>query len=94
MKPEHLGYIPFFLSESDPRPAAEQIGEKYVGGWRPFYGFQLSLDDMTLKYPEDPPMKPLASTQLRNEHIFYYEHSWVLILQEDDPENWQIARLD
>jgi hypothetical protein len=34
------GLIPGFLDERDPRPAKEQIAEKYLGGWLPLPGGQ------------------------------------------------------
>lgn len=91
---EHLGYIPTFLSEVDPRPAKEQFDDNYRhgGGWRPFTGFKLDLETMTLSFSEDPPMLPLAVGRLRGEKIFVYPHAWVLIIQADD--SWEIARMD
>jgi len=92
MTPEHLGYLPSFLSESDPRPAAAQINERYVyGGWSPFEGFKMTKDK-GLSYPGDPTYKPLACTWLRDELILYYQHSWVAILQKDG--SFEVARLD
>lgn len=37
MTVEQLGYIPLFFAADDPRPAAEQLNERYAhgGGWRP-----------------------------------------------------------
>lgn len=37
-----LGYIPYFLSENDQRPAKEQFVERYVGGWHPLRGSRRS----------------------------------------------------
>lgn len=90
---DHLGYIPTFLNEDDPRSAKEQFNANYVyGGFSPFTGFSLDLERMILTYPEDPPMPPLAFTQLHKELIFVYEHAWVLILQPDN--SWEVARMD
>lgn len=88
----HLGYIPSFLSEADPRPAKEQFEENYsFGGWQPMKGFKLNKD-MSLKYPGDPPMKPWAEATLRQELIYVYQSGWVMILQPD--MSFEVARLD
>jgi hypothetical protein len=52
--PEGLGYLPSFLSESDPRPAAAQIDENYAhgGGFSPFSGFIMVGDNIV--YPGSP----------------------------------------
>lgn|SRR5215472_12346674 len=89
--PDHLGFIPSFLSEHDPRPAAEQFRENYIGGWTSFKGFKL-LPNGTLKYPGDPFIPPLFKSQLRDETITVYAHAWVMITQADG--TWEVARLD
>lgn len=91
--PEDLGFIPMFLSENDPRSAKEQIHGNYQhgGGWSKFDGFVLN-DDKSISYPGDPPQYPYAMTLFRDELIFVYPSSWVLILQKDD--SFEIARID
>ena len=89
--PDMLGYIPTFLHESDPRPAAQQIAAHYVGGWDPFPGFKLG-ERQQLIYPGDPPMSPLFMSTLREETIFFYDHAWLRIVQPDD--TWEVSRLD
>lgn len=88
----HLGYIPSFLSENDPRPAREQIIDNYVGGWLSFKGFVLQSDGLTLKYPGDPALLPLWQAELRDETIVVYQHAWVMIKQKDG--SFEVARLD
>ena len=87
-----LGYIPMFLFEDDPRPAAEQFNERYAhgGGWQPMDKWKLSGDQ--IKYPGDPPYHPVARGQLRGETIWVYPHSWVCIVQPDG--SFQVARMD
>ena len=89
----HLGYIPLWLSDLDPRPAREQLdqGYRHGGGWQPFHGFSL-LEDNSIQYPGDPPLKPLADAKLRKETIMFYQHSWVGIIQPD--RSFEIARMD
>ena len=92
--PDDVGLIPGMLDADDPRPAHEQLDSGYPhgGGWRPFKGFAFNHDRLTLKYPGDPVMKPLAMMQLREEIILVYPHAWVLILQ---PTNtYEICRMD
>jgi hypothetical protein len=96
--PEHLGFIPEFLSNDDPRPAVEQIHERYAhgGGWTPFKGFEFHADK-SLRYPGDPTMRPLAVGFLRpgtstEESIYVYESGWTLVERLDG--TWEIARLD
>lgn len=90
---QHLGYIPFFLNLDDPRSAKEQINENYqFGGWNPKLTEWTMDDTQALSYPNDPPMRPLARTKLRDETIIFYPHSWVCILQPDG--SFEVDRLD
>ena len=91
---DFIGFIPDFLSEADPRPAAEQFNERYAhgGGWRPFKGFILDTDTMNIQYPEDPPYAPVARIDLRDEQIYIYPHAWVMIYR--NPTDFEIARMD
>jgi len=90
---EHLGYLPNFLYEEDPRTAKEQFDDRYRfgGGWVPFEGFKL-LSSGELKYPGDPPMPIVAEVKLRDETIRLYTHSWVVIIQKDG--TYEVARMD
>jgi hypothetical protein len=90
---EHIGEIPRWLSEDDPRPAAQQLDSAYGhgGGWDPFVGFRLRGDN-SLKYPGDPPLQPIAEMNLRDELILIYEHSWVVVIQPD--RTFEACRMD
>ena len=90
---EMLGYIPQFFSESDPRPAAEQLDEAYShgGGWSPMPKWRMSHDGI-ITYPGDNPLKPIAMAMLRNETIYVYQHAWVGIVQPD--KSYQVSRVD
>jgi hypothetical protein len=92
-RPEHVGWIPAFLFEHDPRPAKEQIDTNYQhgGGWHSMTGFKMDKNNV-LKYPEDPPMFPIADAWLRDEHILIYNHAWVAIVQKDG--SFDVARID
>ena|ERR1700761_2586873 len=87
----HLGYIPDFLNVLDPRPAKEQFAEKYISGWSPFKG-HTKMEDDSLQYPGDPPMKPMWKAKLRDETIIVYQHAWVAIIQPDG--SYEVARMD
>jgi hypothetical protein len=91
--PDHVGPIPLWLNEDDPRPAKEQLDEHYQhgGGWQPFEGFKL-LKNHSIKYPGDPELKLLAIMRLREEMIAVYPHAWVMILQKDG--SYEICRMD
>jgi len=95
MTAEHIGpYLPYFLVVEDKRKAAEQFNERYIhGGWSPFGQDKFHLsDNNTLKYPGDPPLKPLAMTQLRDELILLYQSDVFVIVQPD--RSFEVARMD
>lgn len=91
-----LGILPTFLDEKVPLPAWQQIDDNYKhgGGWFSFKkNWNLDLTTMELRYPGDPPMKPIAYAILHGEeHIYVYPHAWVLILQTN--MQWDLARID
>lgn len=91
MTPRHLGFIPSFLSEDDPRPAKEQFNENYISGWSPLRSFTMGKGHV-LNHPEDPPMRPLARLQFREELILFYEYAWVAVVQPDG--SFEVSRLD
>ena len=90
---DHVGSIPDMLSEHNPKSAKEQLHNGYPqgGGWIPFEGFELRADN-SIKYPGDPPHKPIAELHLRNELILVYEHSWVAVIQPN--RSFEICRMD
>jgi len=89
---EHLGFLPQMLNENDTRPAREQFDTNYRhgGGWQPIPG--MTMHNTTLRYPGDPPFKPIAMILLRDEMILLYEHDLVCILQRDG--TFEVARMD
>jgi hypothetical protein len=88
-----LGFLPDLISQDDPRPVKEQLEDKYRhgGGWRPTPGFTVQ-DGYVLKFPDDPPMKPLAMTSLRGEVIVFYDYSFLGVFQPDG--SFEVARVD
>jgi len=86
-----LGFIPSFLYEDDPRPAREQIEDRYVAGWSPFKGFRLGWN-IDLLYEGDPPLSPTAWSRLRDELIIVYHCGWVAIIQSDG--TFEVSRCD
>ncbi len=93
MTSEHLGYIPIWLNVNDPDGAARQIDKNYGhgGGWRSAGGFSMGKGGKLL-YPGDPPLMPLAKCKLRDETVYFYDHSWVAVVQKEG--SFDIARID
>jgi hypothetical protein len=88
-----LGLIPFFVSHTDKRSVKEQFNANYQhgGGWRTIEGFEMDGDCM-LKYPGDPPLEPIAFSQLRDEAILVYPYGIVVVMQRGG--EYEAARLD
>lgn len=101
---EHLGFIPEFLSEQDPRSAVEQIDANYQhgGGWRDMRvgdgGWRLIDGGRVIKYPGDMPLHALAGAKLhatadsKGELIYIYESAFVAVIQPDGSA--RVARID
>lgn len=94
---QRLGYLPTYLSASDPRPAREQFNSGYRqhGGWdgnRAVGRMEYQAATETLHYPGDPVLTCLARVMLREEKILLFPHSWVVIVQPD--QSYEAARLD
>lgn len=89
---DHIaGFIPDFVSEHDPRPAAVQIAENYIGGWRPLKGCTLRPDN-AFSFPGDPLYRPIAIAQCRHETLVLYPGSFLAIIQPD--RSFEISRVD
>ena len=89
---EMLGFVPSFINESDPRPAAQQFQSNYPhGGWEPFPGFTM-LKNGQLSYPGDPPLPILAECKLRDEVIRLYDCEWVCVIQPNG--DFEVSRMD
>jgi hypothetical protein len=96
---EHMGYFPSFLDDRDPRPAREQIDERYGpgGGWMPAPWDSVGTnyimhDGDVIEYPGDEPMQPICELRMRNERIIMYNHSIFAIIQPDG--SFEVARCD
>ena len=89
-----LGFLPELLSDQDPRPVKQQLIDKYRygGGWKPISGFTLQRKTMTLRYPGDPPLRPRARTQVRDEMVCLYDYDFLLVLQADG--SFEVSRVD
>lgn len=94
MTMEHLGFLPLWLDDDDPRGAAEQLDHHYMfGGFKqhPIKGFK-ALKDMHLKYPGDPMLVPRAKAKLRDETVCFYDSAFVAVWQKDG--SFVVARFD
>jgi hypothetical protein len=92
-----LGLIPDFLSPDNPAKARDQLDSNYKhgGGWSPRENWRISnKEKMTIRYPGDPPLTPLAFAKLplTDETIYIYPLAFVLILQSDG--SFEVARMD
>lgn len=87
-----VGLIPHFVDPDSQEPVARQFDRAYISGWRPLQGFKLNRANMTLSYPGDPPMRPVAFAVLRDEEIYIYPYAWVLILQPSGA--FEVSRMD
>jgi hypothetical protein len=91
--PHHVGFIPTFLDEDDPRPAKEQFAERYIyGGWHNQDGIKKGNSRYSLKYPGDPTLIPIAMMVLRDETIMIYDGAYVAIWQKDG--TFEACRMD
>jgi hypothetical protein len=88
-----LGYLPQLITDIDVT-VAKQLAVTYAhgGGWRPQSGFTLDIESMTLTYPGDPPMRPLAMSVLRTEKLFFYPYSYLCVVQQDG--SFEVSRVD
>ena len=92
------GFLPTFILESDPRPLAEQINERYQhgGGWRPMGGWEIvgkSDFGPTIKYEEDgSSMEAIGRCRFRNEMLYLYDYDFLMILNDDG--SFEVARVD
>lgn len=84
-----VGFLSLIFLKGDPRPAKEQIEERYAhgGGYRPHPGFIVSAAGSLLIYPGDPEegeenevYQAIAWTKLDSgELVILYDGSWVRI---------------
>lgn len=54
-------------------------------------GFTLGAGN-ALRYPGDPPMKPIAETKLRDETICVYPYAFVAVIQPG--RSFEVSRMD
>lgn len=89
-----LGLIPEFLSETDPRPAAEQFHERYShgGGWRPMKGWKMGPIGELMFDGDTETLPPIAVATLRDEMICIHQSAWVSIRQLDG--TFEVSRMD
>ena len=92
MNIDRMGYVPSFFDLDDPRPAKEQLNERYAhgGGFSSIRSF--TMNGETLLYPEDPPFLPLAKAQLNGEKLLFYQHAILAIVQSDG--SFEVTRVD
>tara|TARA_R110000868_G_scaffold76760_5_gene220444 strand:- start:2532 stop:2834 length:303 start_codon:yes stop_codon:yes gene_type:complete len=94
--PEAAGLLPTFLTEHCPDDAVTQFNHAYAhgGGWRDFNGFTLVIvgNLAKLRYSGDPDLTSVSYVKLRDERIWVFPHSWVLVAQPDN--SFRVCRMD
>lgn len=94
--PEHLGFLPEIISERYSGTVAEQLKTNYAhgGGYSPFgkKAWKFDPNDQSLKYPGDPRLRPIASTKIREEQIYFYDSAIMAIVQPDG--EFDVVRVD
>ncbi len=93
--PYWLGFIPQWLDENNPEPAAKQFDNNYQhgGGWHAFGKDKYTMNAAgDIKYPGDPYNKWLFEGQFRDEVIRVHEHEFVSITQPDG--TFEVCRMD
>ena len=91
---EMLGFLPSFLDMNDPQTVREQFQLNYWPGWNPMRK-HWTFDPKThiLQYNGGVgPLYPLASTVLRDEKVYFYEHAFVCVVQPNG--DFEVARMD
>lgn len=91
---EALGLLPLFIFPGDPRPAAEQLQERYAhgGGWSPLQGWRLNRETREAQYPGDTRLCAIAWARLRSEELLFFPYAWLAIVQPDGA--FAISRID
>lgn len=107
---EAIGVLPvWFTAWAESTPDLEQMvptaqrttWKRFVdhvyahgGGWQDFNMAWDLAEDGTLTYPEDPPMKPIATIKLEDSGItaHMYEHAFMCVKWPDGV--FEVARLD
>lgn len=104
-EPEHLGFVPQFFDDQDPRPAAEQLAERYAhgGGWHSFGKglFRVREHDGALIFPGSPedgepdevyPLIAIAALPLSGERLRFYTSALLAVVKDDD--SFEVTRVD
>ena len=89
-----VGQIKYFAHENDKRPLKYQFNERYChgGGWNNIDGFMFDKEDLSLSYPGDPKLYPLVCGEFRDQKVYIYPYSLVLILDPDG--SFEVSRMD
>lgn len=99
-QPEVLGFLPTFLDAADNDDPEVQIDKRYQhgGGWAPFVGFKFAdigePPYISVQYPGDPPLRPIACARLRDEIIVLWSGSWVSVHEDIPGADVVVARVD
>ena len=83
---ESLGYLPMIVMP-DGGKISDQNAMNYAhgGGYSPFGGEKWTFDPVakTLKFPGDPLFRPIASLDVGEETLYFYQSAVCAIVQKD-----------
>jgi len=96
--PAQLGLLPSFFIKDDPRPAVDQLNERYAhgGGFCPLDGFV--IEEGRIVYPAseewetDEVYYPIARTFVNGEPVTLFEMSWLTL--KDKTGKTVVCRVD
>ena len=102
---EHLGFVPDFFDDTDPRPAAEQLAERYAhgGGWSPFGKgtWRHRTSDGALIWPGSPedgepdevhPLIAISVLPLSGERLLFFTSALLAVVKDDG--SFEVTRVD
>ena len=87
-----LGFIPAWLSKANEYPNIKTaLIDQYVYYMGDITGGEIDSDGV-YRYPEDPPLYPLASAELDGERFYQYQYGIVATVTSDG-QQW-VSRFD
>lgn len=93
---ELAGHIPNEIVRfDDPRPAREQINDRYNfgGGWSPMKGWAFDPKTFEIVYQGDEAYDAVLLMELSSgERLFVYRYAWVCIVQPNG--TFEVSRMD
>lgn len=92
---DRLGYLPLILLDEDPASFEDQLNNRYAHGGghkKALPAWRFNHNTLTLVYPGDPPMRPIAHAKFHDSHLYVFDHAWTVLVK--DGKMVDIQRLD